>query len=116
MVVVVDATSGKVLAHLPAGDHIDGIVFDASLKRAYASGGDGTLTVVQETDADHFKVLETVATKRGARTVALNARTHHLYLPAADYGPTPAATTEQPKPRPPVLPGTFSILDVFPNP
>jgi DNA-binding beta-propeller fold protein YncE len=114
MLVVVDAASGKVLTHLPVGDHIDGVVFDPDLKRAYASGGDGTLTVIQETDADHFKVLETVATKKGARTIALNAKTHHLYLPTADYGPAPAATPEQPKPRPTVLPGTFSVLDVFP--
>jgi DNA-binding beta-propeller fold protein YncE len=111
MLVVLDAASGKVVAHLPIGDHIDGVVFDAGLKRVYASGGDGTLTVIQE-DGAKFGVLETVATKKGARTIAIDAKTHHLYLPTADFGPLPAATAEHPKPRAPVLPGTFTVLDV----
>jgi DNA-binding beta-propeller fold protein YncE len=114
MLVVLDAVSGKVVTHLPVGDHIDGVVFDQGLKRAYASAGDGTLTVIQEEGADHFSVLETVTTKRGAKTVALDAKTHHLYLPTADFGPVPPANADHPKPRPPALPGTFTIVDVSP--
>jgi len=112
--VVLDATTGKVVASLPVGDHIDGAAFDPALKRAYAPGGDGTLTVIQEEGQDKFAVLETVATKKGARTIAIDAKTHHLYLPTADYGPIPAATTAHPQQRPPVLPGTFSLVDIFP--
>ena len=115
MMIVLDAVSGKVVTHLPIGDRIDGVAFDAGLKRAYASGGDGTLTVIQE-EGVQFSVLETVTTKKGARTLALDSKTHHLYLPTADYGPFPAATVEKPKPRPPVLPGTFTVLEVSPAP
>jgi len=114
LMVVLDATTGKVVAHLPVGDHIDGAAFDPGLKRAYAPGGDGTLTVIQEQGPDKFAVLETVATKKGARTIAIDVKTHHLYLPTADYGPLPAATVAQPHQRPPLVPGTFSLLDVFP--
>jgi DNA-binding beta-propeller fold protein YncE len=114
LMVALDATTGKVVASLPVGDHIDGAAFDPVLKRAYAPGGDGTLTVIQEQGPDKFTVLETVDTKKGARTIAIDAKTHHLYLPTADYGPMPAASAAQPHQRPPLLPGTFTLLDVFP--
>ena len=114
LMVVLDASSGAVVAKLPIGEHIDGVAFDAGLKRAYASGGDGTLTVVQEESPSKFRVLETVTTRKGARTIALDAKTHHLYLPTADFGPAPLPTADKPKPRPPVLDGTFTVLDVHP--
>lgn len=114
MVVVLDATSGKVITHLPVGDHVDGVAFDPGLGRAYVSAGDGTLTVVQEDGKDSFRVLETVKTRKGAKTLAVDSRTHHVYLPTAQYGPVPAATAESPKPKAPILPGTFVVLDVHP--
>ena len=114
LLIILDASSGKVVTQLPIGDHIDGVSFDPGLKRVYSSGGDGTLTVVQEDSPNQFRILTTVATKKGARTNALSAKTHHLYLPSADYGPTPVATTENPKPRPSILAGTFAVLDVVP--
>jgi outer membrane protein assembly factor BamB len=114
LMVVLDASSGAVVAKLPIGEHIDGVAFDAGLDRAYASGGDGTLTAVQEESPGKFRVLATVTTKKGARTVALDAKTHHLYLPTADFGPVPPPTADKPKPRPPVLEGTFTVLDVHP--
>ncbi|HUI92155.1 MAG TPA: hypothetical protein VLX68_07910 [Chitinivibrionales bacterium] len=110
--VVADVKSGKVIASLPIGDHCDGAAFDPVYKRAYASCGDGTLTVVQEEKDGACTVLETVATQKGARTVTINEKTHHLYLPTADFGLAPAPTPENPKPRPAILPGTFVVLDV----
>ncbi len=112
LMVIADAKAGKVLASLPIGDHVDAAAWDPSLKRAYASCGDGTLTVVQEQADGSFKVLETVATQKGARTMALDKKTHHMYLPTAEFGPAPAPTADNQKPRPQVKPGTFVILDV----
>jgi len=114
LLMVLDANSGAVIAQLPIGEHIDGVAFDPALKRVYSSGGDGTLTVVQEEQGDHFRVLETVLTKRGARTVTVDPKTHHIYLPSAEYGPTPPVTQENPRPRPPILSGTVTLLDVSP--
>ncbi len=114
VMVVMNADDGAIVATLPIGDHVDGAVFDPGLERAYAAGGDGTLTVIQETGPGRFRVLETVPTEAGARTVALNAKTHHLYLPAARFGETPAPTADHPRPRPPIVPGSFILLDVAP--
>jgi hypothetical protein len=111
--VMADAKTGKILGSVPIGDHADGAAFDPFYKRAYVSCGDGTLTVVQEAGGT-FTVLENVATQRGARTIALDQKTHHVYLPTAEFGPAPAPTADNPKPRPPVVPGTFVVLDVAP--
>ncbi len=112
--VVVDAMNGKVLATLDIGDRVDGCAFDPELKRAYSSNGEGSITVVQDNGKDKYAVLTTVPTQKGARTICLNSRTHHIYLSTAEYGDTPAPTAEVPRPRPSILPGTFRILDVAP--
>ena len=73
---------------------------------------DGTLTVIREETPDRFTVAETVPTRKGARTMALDEKTHTVYLPTAQFGPAPAATAEQPRPRPTMLPNTFTVLVV----
>lgn len=73
------------------------------------------MTVVQEAKGDIFHVLTSVETHKGARTMCINAKTHHVFLPYAEYGEPPAPTKENPKPRPPVKPGSFTILDIAPN-
>ena len=112
--IVMDADNGKIVANLPIGARVDGAAFDTGLKRAYSSNGEGTMTVVQEIDKDTYKVLENVATQVGARTLAVDAMTHHIYLPTAEFGPAPAPTPEHPRPRPTVVPGSFVVLDVEP--
>ena len=111
---VVDATSGRLVAELPIGARPDGAAFDPALGNAYSSNGEGSLTVVHEDDAEHFHVVENLPTQAGARTIALDPATHRLYLPAASYGPVPAATADAPKPRAPMIPGSFRILVVEP--
>lgn len=113
--VVVDAKSGRLVAELPIGGRPDGAAFDAALGMAYSSNGDGTLTVVHEDDPDHFHVVENLPTQFGARTMALDPQTHRIYLSAARYGPMPAATAAAPRPRAPVLPGSFNVLVVAPK-
>jgi DNA-binding beta-propeller fold protein YncE len=114
MMVIMEAKNGKILANLPIGERVDGVGFDPTIKRAYSSNGDGTLTVVEEVGKDSFKVLESVVTQKGARTLAVDTKTHHIFLPTAEFGTTPAPTTENPRPRPAILPGSFVVLDVEP--
>ncbi|HXB12337.1 MAG TPA: YncE family protein [Bacteroidia bacterium] len=112
LMVIVNADNGKIVTTLPIGDRVDATAFDVSLNRVYSSNGDATLTVVQEDGPDKFTVLENVATAKGARTCALNSKTHHVYLPSAEYGAPPAPTADKPKPKPPIKPNSFQILDV----
>ena len=114
LMIVMDATSGKVIASLPIGEHVDAAAFDPGKQRVYCSNGDGTVTVIQKSGKDSFKVLENIVTQKGARTMALSATTHRLYLPAAEYGAVPAPTPENPRPRPSIKPGSFIVLEVAP--
>ena len=113
--VVSDAEAGKVISTVPIGDGPDGVSFDPILKRALSSNGEGTLTIVQEVSKDKFSVLENVKTQKGARTIAIDIKTHHVFLPTAEFGETPAPTKDKPKPRPQVKPNTFVILDIAPK-
>ena len=113
--VVVDAQNGKIINTLEIGDRTDGCAFDLEFKRAFSSNGDGSLTIVQEESVDKFFVLESIQTQKGARTICIDNKTHHIYLPAAEFGETPEATSENAYPRPKVKPGTFTILDIAPN-
>lgn len=108
LMVVIDALTGKVITTLPIGDGCDGAVFDPAYKRVYASNGEGTMTVVQEENADSFKVLEAFPTQQSARTIALNKKTHHIYLPAAEFESAPAENNR----RPAIKPNSFTILDI----
>ena len=108
--IVLDADNGHILASLPIGGGCDGCMFDPERKLAFSSNGEGTLTIVREESPTVFSILDTVDTQRGARTMTIDLMTHALFLPTADYGSTPQPTVEQPKPRPPILPNTFVIL------
>ena len=105
-----DARAGKLVTTVPIGRGVDACRFDPDTRLAFASNGDGTLTVIREESPSRFTVVANVPTRRGARTMELNERSHQLYTVTADFGPTPAPTAEQPRPRPPVLPGTFALL------
>jgi DNA-binding beta-propeller fold protein YncE len=108
---VVDSEKGNVVAQVPIGKRVDGVVFDPKSKLAFSSNGEGTITVVQEVSANEFKVIETIKTEVGARTIAIDLKTHHVFVSTAQYGETPAATAEVPNPRPKVVPGTFMVLE-----
>ena len=110
---VMDADSGKVVATVPIGNGPDAAVYDADKKLVFSSNGaDGTLTVVKQEGADKYTVLEIVPTAKSARTMALDPKTHKIYLSAAELGPVPPATSDNPHPRPPIVPGSFNILVV----
>ncbi len=110
MMAVVDADSGKVVTTVPIGDGVDADAFDPGTGFAFASCGEGTLTVAHEDSPDKYTVVENVPTQKGARTMALDPKTHTVYLVTAGFGPPPAATPDNPHPRPTILPDSFTLL------
>jgi len=110
LLVVSDASAGKVIVKVPIGDGCDGVAFDPATKNIFTSNGEGTLTVVHENGANDYKILQNAITKRGARTIALDEETHRLYLPTAEF--KPLARNAPANERPPLIPGTFQVLVV----
>ncbi len=106
----VDGNSGKVVGTVPIGQGVDANRFDPGTGYAFASCGDGTLTIAHEDSPSKFSLVEMVNTQRGARTMALDRSNHNIYLVTADFGPAPAATADNPRPRPAILPDTFVLL------
>lgn len=111
MMAVVDATSGKIVATNPIGGGVDAAEFDPKTGLAYFStGANGALSIFREKSPNEYELLENVPTQAGARTMAVDRRTGRVYVAAAELGPRPAPTPENPRQRPPVIPGTFSVL------
>jgi YVTN family beta-propeller protein len=108
---VVDANTGKTLANPAIGDGPDAARYDSSRKLAFSSNGGGTLTIV-DASKDAYPVLQTLTTQRGARTLTLDSKTGRLYLATAAFGERPAPTAANPRPRPAIVPGSFTILVV----
>ena len=94
------------MSTLPIGKGCDGVAFDPEMKRAYSSNGEGSITVVQEVSSDIFNVLETIKTQRGARTIAINKTTHHLFVPTAEFSPVAGNG------RPSIKPDSFVVYDI----
>jgi len=108
---VTDANTGKTLANPAIGDGPDAAGYDAARKLAFSSNGDGTLTIV-DASKDTYPVLQTLTTQKGARTMSFDSATGRVYLVTAEFGPKPAATADNPRPRPAVVPGSFTVLVV----
>ena len=104
--IVLDADSGKLIAALPIGDDSDATGYDPATHQVYASNRDGTLTVIRQDDADHYRVAATVPTQFGAKTHTVDTAKNRIYLSVARFGPG-----REDKPGP-VLPGTFEVLVV----
>lgn len=108
-----DADGLRQIAQLPVGPGVDAVGFDPGTGDVFVSaGGDGTLTVIRDAGGDKWQVAQTVRTKRGARTLAVDPAHHRVYVVTAEFGPTPAATAAQPRPRPSIVPGSFQLLVV----
>ena len=110
MMAVMDSDSGKVIATPPIGAGVDSNQFDPGTGFAFASNGSGTLTVVHEDSPDKFSVVEDVPTQTGARTMALDPKTHEIYLVTAEFTPPPAPTADNPHPRGGMVPDSFVVL------
>lgn len=108
---VTDANTGKHLATATIGEGPDAAGYDPQHKVAFSSNGDGTLTVV-DASGTSYPVVQTVTTERGARTMAFDEGTGRVYLMTAKFGERPAATAQNPRPRPAILPDSSTILVV----
>lgn len=95
---VVDVASGKVITTLPIGAGVDAVVYDPVTKLVICSNGDATATIIQQASADSYSVIQTLATKIRAKTMALDKSTHKIYFSVADL--------DNRKP----IPGTFGVL------
>lgn len=107
---VIDTRSGRTLGTAPIGGGVDGAKYDSGAHLAFASCGEGVLSVIASGAAGSPELVQTLPTQRGARTMALDEHGHRLFLVTASFGPAPAATAENPHPRPAILPGTFRLL------
>ena len=107
---VTDIPTFKVIATPKIGKGPDAAGFDPGTGLAFASNGDGTLSIVKQVNGK-YETVDTVTTERGARTMTLDPTTHKIYLLAAEYGPAPEAKDGK-KGRPSVVPGSFHVLVV----
>jgi YVTN family beta-propeller protein len=109
---VLDTTTGKVISTLPVGANVDGNGFDAGTGFAFSSNGDGTLTVVREVSPSKYEVVETVPTQLGSRTMAVDPKSHNIYLPAAQFNQSKESEQGTPKLRPVMVKDSFEVLVV----
>lgn len=114
LMVVMNALDGKVITTLPIGGGVDGAAYDPTFQRAYSSNGEGTLTIVQREGKTSYKVLEDLPTQLGARTIALDTKTHDLFLPTAKFGPRPKPTPGHRRSFPKMKKNSFVVLEVAP--
>jgi DNA-binding beta-propeller fold protein YncE len=105
VMVVSDPDKGAIVATLPIGAGSDGVAFDPGTGYAISANGDGTMTIVQQTGGK-YDVVENIATERGARTIAVDEKTHRAYTPTATVGQATAGG------RAPYLPDSFKVLVV----
>jgi hypothetical protein len=111
---IVSTENGRVKASLPIGEGVDAAAFDPATLTAFASNGEGTMTIIQGTVSGTYSVAATVPTQRGARTMALDERTHVLYTVTAEFGPAPEPTKDNPRPRGAMIPGSFVVIVLEP--
>jgi len=110
MLVMLDTKTGKVLSTLPIGDHVDGCAFDETTKLVFASCGDGTTTIAKANGQDRLTLVQTLQTERGARTIALDSKTHRIFLPTAQFLPAPTPSPGASPARPTIVPNTLKLL------
>lgn len=111
VIAVVNADSGDTVTTLPIGAGVDAAAFDPSDGLVFASnGGDGTMSIYHEDSPGKYTLAQTLKTEHGARTMALDEKTHNAITVTADFGPPPAATATQPLPRPSIKPDSFRVL------
>jgi YVTN family beta-propeller protein len=115
MMVMLDTESGKVVDTVPIGAGVDGCAFDDARQLAFASCGDGTTTIAREIAPTKLTVIQTLKTERGARTIALDPKTHRIYLASAKFEPAPSPSPSVSPARPKIIPNTLKLLVYAPG-
>jgi YVTN family beta-propeller protein len=110
LLAIMDADNGKVVQTFPIGAGVDTNIYEPETGLVFTATREGTLHIFHEDTPDKFSVVETVKTEFGARNMALDPKTHRLFIDTADFGPAPAPTAEQPHPQPTPIAGTFRLL------
>jgi YVTN family beta-propeller protein len=110
MMVMLDSATGKVIATVPIGAGVDGCAFDETTQLAFASCGEGTTTIAKEETPEKLTVVQTLKTEPRARTIALDPKTHRIYLPSAQFQPPPTPAPGASPGRPTVVPNTLKVL------
>src|SRR5437667_10078196 len=110
MMVMLDTETGKVVANVPIGAGVDGCAFDDASQLAFASCGDGTTTIAKEETPQKLTVVQTLKTEPRARTIALDPKTHRIYLPSAQFQPPPFPSPGASPGRPMIVPNTLKLL------
>ncbi len=114
--IVLDASTGRIITALDIGAGVDAVAFAPDTGGIFTSNGvDGTLTVARGISPEKFAVVDTVPTQKGGRTLAYDPWTRHIFVVAAKYNLPPAPTAEQPHPRPTMLPGSVTLLELAPQ-
>jgi YVTN family beta-propeller protein len=110
LLVMLDTESGKVVTTIPIGSRTDGCAFDEGTQLVFASCGEGVTMVAREESPEKLVVVQTLKTQPSARTMALDPRTHRIYLPAAQFQPAPTASPDTSPARPTIVPNTLKLL------
>src|SRR3954464_2527792 len=110
MMEMLDTTSGKGVASVPIGGGVDGCAFDDATQLAFASCGEGTTTIAKEEGPDKLTTVQTLKTERSARTMAIDSKTHRIYLPSAQFEPAPSPSPGASPMRPKMVPNTMKLL------
>jgi hypothetical protein len=110
LMVMLDTESGKVVGSVPIGAGVDGCAFDDATQLAFASCGDSTTTIAREEVPGKLAVIQTLKTARGARTMALDPKSHRIYLPSAQFQPPPSPSPGVSPGRPTIVPDTLKLL------
>jgi YVTN family beta-propeller protein len=110
LMVMMDSTDGRVVATVPIGSGVDGCAYDPGTQLAFSSNGEGNVTIAHEETPDKLTVVQTLSTEKGARTMALDLKTHRIYLPTAKFEPQPEQPPGAPRQRPKIIPDTFKVL------
>jgi len=110
MMVMLDTETGKVITTVPIGAGVDGCAFDETTQLAFASCGEGTTTIAKEETPEKLSVVQTLKTERGARTMALDPKTHRIYLPSAQFQPPPSPSPGASPARPTIVPNTLKLF------
>jgi YVTN family beta-propeller protein len=110
MMTMLDTQSGKVVGTTAIGTGVDGAAFDDATQLVFASCGEGVTNIVKEETPEKLRAVQTLKTERGARTMALDPKTHRIYLPSAQFQPPPSPSPGASPGRPSVVPNTLKLL------
>jgi DNA-binding beta-propeller fold protein YncE len=110
LMVMMDSTTGKVVASVPIGEGVDANAFDPGTQLAFSSCGSGTVTIAKEEAPDKLTVVQTLTTELRARTMTLDPKTHKIYLASAKFEAQPEPVAGAPRQRPKIVSGSFKVL------